>query len=207
MKRVQMPIKRDRRLKRAIRQLRGELLATNSKTHPVKWANAHARLAQLYFDQSAVQRPTLNLRQAQLHLRKAEQVFTRRRYPNDWATIHAQHGHLVAQYPWLGRISRRLRAIEHEKLALEVFTRKACPGMWAELQQNIGWDYGVLFGLRRKPEDLQRCYQHLHKALTVYRRLGSFPARRKVEKQCATTSKILKSRYFKSLKGHKARQQ
>lgn len=199
-------LKQDQSLEAAIRRLRAELKVTNRKRQPAKWAHTHLLLSNKYSDRVIQgQARWLNLRWAQFHIRKAERVLTRRQYPEKWATVHAQYGHLVSSYPWLGGVRRRVLAIRHEKLALQVFTRKAYPAMWAELQQNISYDYGVLFNLRRRPEDFQRCYRHLRNALTVFRHLGNSRIRRKTERQLATLSNILKSRYFKKLRKNRRR--
>lgn len=208
-------LKRSQSLERSIRRLRAKVQATSRATQPWKWAHTHLLLADKYSER--VQGQTRwSARQAQFHIRKAEQVFTRRQYPKEWAIVHAKYGHLISCYPWLGDVRRRLLAIQHEKLALQVFTRKADPIMWAELQQNISYDYGVLFRYRRQPEDLQRCYRHIHNALTIYRNMGYPHVPRKmtqlvkknfimVERQFKTASSILKSRYFKKLMENRRR--
>ena len=208
-------LKRSQRLKGAIRRLRAKIQATSRTTQPKEWATIHLLLSDKYNDLERGQgQARWNLRQAQFHIQKAERVFTRRQYPEEWATVHALYGHLISRYPWLGKVRRRLLAIQHQQLALQVFTRKADPpAMWAELQNNISDDYGVLFNLRRRPEDLQRCYRHLRNALAVYRQMRNSHIRRvvgnshihRVERRFAATSRILKSRYFKKLMENRRR--
>ena len=104
-------------------------------------------LAEIDFQQSDALRVTTgtglpqHLEDCIAALRRCEMVYTRARYPFQWARVQDQLGKAYKERIQGDQAENQERAIALFEAALEVRTRDACPYDWADTQKSLGLVY------------------------------------------------------------------
>ncbi len=101
----------------------------------------------------------------------ALKVFSRKRYPQEWATVQINLGNaydLMAQRA--GGMTYYKKAIEAFRQALKIYTKQLDPDAWAGLQNNIGNELSAMADGGDAKKNLTQAIEAFHGALTVWTR-------------------------------------
>jgi CHAT domain-containing protein len=79
--------------------------------------------------------------EAMMHIEEALSVFTRERYPYQWAVLHKFLGNLCQERTSGDEVTNLEQALAQYRYALEVFTEEAFSVDWASVQNNLGVIY------------------------------------------------------------------
>ncbi|ODG99099.1 hypothetical protein A4S05_05910 [Nostoc sp. KVJ20] len=102
-----------------------------------EWTMVQINLAAIYSDRIKGNRQN-NLEAALHHFTAASKIYTKRDFPQNWATLQNNLGLLY------GKLGLHDKQIQSLKASLEVFTRKAFPLDWASTKYNLGLGYQKL---------------------------------------------------------------
>ena len=168
---------------------------------------AHLQLGRVCTDRQRGQ-PTRNYRRALYHFECAKKIFSRERYPSQWANVQVLCGKTLVGCPWLTEVRRRLLSIRCFEETLQVRTERRNPTLWAESQLNLAMNYYQLFFARGRDQprrydsrDMEMAWGHIQKALGVYRRgIGSRRVLKRAQELQGWITKVLHSKGFSALK-------
>ncbi|MDD4555857.1 MAG: tetratricopeptide repeat protein [Alphaproteobacteria bacterium] len=137
--------------------------------YPYEYGSVCYRLSSLYFNYWKQKSDLQALRDAVFQLREAEKIYTYALFPEFWANIQENLGHLLAI---LGNLTNSNEisglAIESYKNKQKVITEKKSPISWAQTQSEIGDIYYRLGKSNQNKELFEDALEYFHDALYIF---------------------------------------
>lgn len=135
----------------------------------VAWANAHHQLGVMYTNRLRADHEE-NLAVALEHFADELTVFTRERYPVDWAFAMVSRGNALSQARGADPRRSAVQAAEAFDAALAVFTQATFPSQWARIRASQGLLALDANHVGDRDVDAGAALVHLNAALKVYDR-------------------------------------
>lgn len=137
--------------------------------YPYEYGSICYRLSNLYFGYWIQKSDSQALRDAVFQLREAEKIYTYALFPEFWANIQTNLGHMLSI---LGSISNSMEiselAIASYKNKQKVTTEELYPTSWARTQNEIGDIYYKMGKSKEDTEMLEEALEYFHDALYIF---------------------------------------
>ena len=132
------------------------------------------------------------LRDAVFNLREAEKIFTYALFPEFWADIQGELGHMLALLGSLtGSFDISELAIAAYKNQQKVITERRDPLHWAQIQENIGEIYYRLGKNADDTDSLEEALEYFHDALYIFENMELSEAAKRLTIDIAKTGSLL----------------
>lgn len=160
--------------------------------YPYDYGCISYKLAHLFYDFWRQKEDLQALRDAVFNLREAEKIFTYALFPDFWAQIQSDLGHMLALLGSLtGSTDISELAIAACKNCQKVITERRDPLKWAQLQEDIGEIYYRLGKTSDDPESLEEALEYYHDALYIFENMELHDAAKRLTISIARTSQFL----------------
>ncbi len=161
-------------------------------TYPYDYGYISYRLSHLFFNYWKQKEDLQALRDAVFQLRETEKIYTYALFPNFWAVIQGELGHM------LGLLGNMTKSGDISELAVscyrnqqKVITERRDPLTWARSQENIG---EIFYRLGQNSADrsyLEEALECLHDALYIFENAGDNEEINKIMTSIARTNQAL----------------
>ncbi|MDR1693869.1 MAG: hypothetical protein LBR70_01560 [Lactobacillaceae bacterium] len=137
--------------------------------YPYEYGSICYRLSKLYHSYWIQKSDSQALRDAVFQLREAEKIYTFALFPEFWANIQANLGHLLSILGGVGNSKEIFElAITSFKNKQKVTTEKSYPTSWAKTQNDIGDIYYRLGKANNDVVLLEESLEYFHDALYIF---------------------------------------
>ncbi len=137
--------------------------------YPYDYGLISYKLSQLYYDYWRQKEDIQALRDAVFNLREAEKIFTFALFPEFWAVIQGELGHMLSL---LGNLTNSMEisslAISSYKNQQKIITERRDPLAWAQIQEHIGEIYYRTGKNINSKDSLEDALEYFHDALYIY---------------------------------------
>ena len=141
--------------------------------YPYDYGQISYKLARLYFNYWRQKEDIQALRDAVFQLREAEKIYTYALFPEFWASIQGDLGHLLSL---LGNFSKSEDiselAVTCYKNQQKIITERRDPLAWAKIQSHIGEIYYRLGKGNYNKALLEESLEYFHDALYIFENVG-----------------------------------
>lgn len=159
--------------KRAIEYYRHSQKYLSKYNYPYDYGYISYKLSHLFFSYWRQKEDMQALRDAVFQLREAEKIYTYALFPEFWATIQGELGHLLSL---LGNFTKSEEISELSiacyKNQQKIITERRDPLTWAKIQSHIG---DIYYRLGKNSFDkalLEESLEYFHDALYIYENVG-----------------------------------
>ncbi len=160
--------------------------------YPYDYGLISYKLAALYYNYWRQKEDLQALRDAVFNLREAEKIFTYALFPEFWADIQGELGHMLALLGSLtGSFDISELAIVAYKNQQKVITERRDPLHWAQIQENIGEIYYRLGKNADDTDSLEEALEYFHDALYIFENMELSEATKRLTIDIAKTSNLL----------------
>lgn len=160
--------------------------------YPYEYGTICYRLSNLYFGYWIQKSDSQALRDAVFQLREAEKIYTYALFPEFWANIQANLGHMLSI---LGSLSNSIEiselAIASYKNKQKVTTEEKYPISWARTQNEIGDVYYKIGKSKENVDLLEEALEYFHDALYVFENARNWSEVKKTSVCIAKTNQTI----------------
>lgn len=160
--------------------------------YPYDYGYISYKLAHLFYNYWRQKEDSQALRDAAFQLREAEKIFTYALFPDFWANIQGELGHMMAILgSFTGNEAISELAIAAFKNQQKVVTERRAPLLWAQIQESVG---DIYYRLGKKNDDgdmLEEALEYFHDALYIYENMELEDGCKRLSISIAKTSQLL----------------
>ena len=161
-------------------------------SYPYDYGMISYQLSHLFYDYWKQKEDLQALRDAVFNLREAEKIFTYALFPEFWADIQGELGHLLTI---LGRLTGNDAifelALAAHKNRQKIITERRDPLLWAAIQENIGGIYGFLGQKNSDNDSLEEALDCYHDALYIFENMQRQDDVKRLTSDIAKTSRLI----------------
>lgn len=160
--------------------------------YPYDYGCISFRLAHLYYDYWRQKEDIQALRDAVFHLREAEKIFTYSQFPDFWAAIQKDLGHMLSLLgSFTGSEDISGLAVAAFKNSQKVITERRDPLLWAQIQEDIGEIYYRTGKNGNDRDSLEEALEYYHDALYIFENMELHDNVKRLTASIAKTSRLL----------------
>ena len=161
-------------------------------TYPYDYGMISYKLSHLFYDYWKQKEDIQALRDSVFNLREAEKIFTYALFPDFWADIQGELGHVLSV---LGRLTGNDTiselALAAHKNRQKIITERRDPLLWASIQEDIGGIYSFLGQKNDDTDSLEEALDCYHDALYIFENMQRQEDIKRLTTDIAKTSKLL----------------